>query len=85
MGIGHLMKNDRPEVVVSGINRGANLGQDLYYSGTVGAAREATFHGVQGIAVSLALESLQKEHHYETAAEIIEWPLSLESIKSCPH
>lgn len=84
MGIGHLMKNDRPEVVVSGINRGANLGQDLYYSGTVGAAREATFHGVQGIAVSLALESLQKEHHYETAAQIIEWALELGIHKVLP-
>lgn len=75
MGIGHLMKDRRPDVVVSGINRGANLGQDLYYSGTVGAAREASFHGVQGIAVSLVIESFQKEHHYESASQIIEWAL----------
>jgi 5'-nucleotidase len=44
----------RPTVVVSGINRGGNLGDDVFYSGTVGAAREATFFGVHAIAVSLA-------------------------------
>jgi 5'-nucleotidase len=44
----------RPTVVVSGINRGGNLGDDIFYSGTVGAAREATFFGVPAIAVSLA-------------------------------
>jgi 5'-nucleotidase len=44
----------RPAVVVSGINRGGNLGDDVFYSGTVGAAREATFFSVPAIAVSLA-------------------------------
>jgi 5'-nucleotidase len=45
---------ERPALVVSGINRGANLGDDIFYSGTVGAAREATFFGLPSIAVSLA-------------------------------
>jgi 5'-nucleotidase len=44
----------RPSVVVSGINRGGNLGDDVFYSGTVGAAREATFFGVPAVAYSLA-------------------------------
>jgi 5'-nucleotidase len=44
----------RPDLVVSGINRGANLGDDIFYSGTVGGAREATFFGVPAIAISLA-------------------------------
>lgn len=44
----------RPDLVVSGINRGANLGEDVFYSGTVGGAREGTFFGVASIAVSLA-------------------------------
>jgi 5'-nucleotidase len=44
----------RPDLVVSGINRGANLGEDVFYSGTVGGAREGTFFGVPSIAVSLA-------------------------------
>ncbi|MDJ0763121.1 MAG: 5'/3'-nucleotidase SurE [Myxococcota bacterium] len=42
-----------PNVVVSGINRGANLGRDVIYSGTVAAAREAALDGVHGIAASL--------------------------------
>ena len=44
----------RPDLVVSGINRGANLGEDVFYSGTVGGAREGTFFRVPSMAVSLA-------------------------------
>jgi len=47
----------RPELVVSGINRGANLGEDIFYSGTVGGAREGTFFGVPSVAMSLASRS----------------------------
>lgn len=43
-----------PDLVVSGINRGANLGDDVFYSGTVGGAREACFLGLPAIAMSLA-------------------------------
>ncbi len=45
----------RPDLLVSGINRGANLGEDVFYSGTVGGAREGTFFGVPSIAFSLAV------------------------------
>lgn len=44
----------RPDIVLSGINRGANLGEDVFYSGTVGGAREGTFFGVPAVAISLA-------------------------------
>ncbi|MHB9146248.1 MAG: 5'/3'-nucleotidase SurE [Symbiobacteriia bacterium] len=43
----------RPDLLISGINRGANLGTDVFYSGTVSAAIEATFSDVPAIAVSL--------------------------------
>ncbi|HXQ24219.1 MAG TPA: 5'/3'-nucleotidase SurE [Candidatus Acidoferrales bacterium] len=43
----------RPRLVISGINRGANLGDDITYSGTVSAAMEATLLGIPAIAVSL--------------------------------
>jgi 5'-nucleotidase len=76
MGL-HLLKNERPEVVISGINRGANLGQDLYYSGTIAAAREAAFHGIPSIAVSLVFNNLVGHHFYETAARVVR--LCLES------
>ncbi|MGL5955600.1 MAG: 5'/3'-nucleotidase SurE [Brevinema sp.] len=43
------------DLVLSGINYGENAGHDVFYSGTVGAAREATFHGIMAIALSLDL------------------------------
>lgn len=54
-----------PDMVVAGINAGANLGDDVLYSGTVAAATEGRFLGYPAIAVSLVGEDLR---HYETAA-----------------
>ena len=45
-----------PDLVISGINHGANLGDDIWYSGTVAAAREASRHGVPSMAVSQAYD-----------------------------
>ena len=50
----HQILKQKPDLVVSGINQGANLGENVIYSGTVAGALEATLHGVPGIAVSLA-------------------------------
>jgi 5'-nucleotidase len=57
----------KPDLVVSGINRGYNLGYAAYLSGTVGAAREAAMHGVPSIATSLAEAGTQRD--YVFAAE----------------
>ena len=54
LGINHLMKDRRPDLVVSGINHGGNLADDVTYSGTVAAAMEASIIGVPAIAFSLA-------------------------------
>jgi 5'-nucleotidase len=71
MGLGHVCKSDRPDLVVTGINHGANLGQDLYYSGTVAAAREGAFHGVPSMACSLVFKRAGfTHHHFETAAAV---------------
>ncbi len=43
---------ERPQWVIAGINRGSNLGVDVYYSGTVAAAREAAIHGIPALAIS---------------------------------
>lgn len=56
-----------PDLVVSGINAGANLGDDVLYSGTVAAAMEGRFLGLPAIAVSLVG---QEPRHYTTAAEV---------------
>ncbi|PKF79290.1 5'/3'-nucleotidase SurE [Vibrio sp. vnigr-6D03] len=63
--LNELLKEDKPDLVVSGINHGANLGDDVLYSGTVAAAMEGHFLGVQSIAISLA-----GKHHFETAAHV---------------
>jgi 5'-nucleotidase len=58
-----------PELIVSGINRGPNLGTDTVYSGTCAAAREAVLNGIPGIAVSCA--SREKDLRYGTAASFV--------------
>lgn len=58
----------QPDLVVSGINRGLNIGMVTYVSGTVGAAREAALHGIPAIAASLA--SLA-DPRYEAAAAVV--------------
>ncbi len=54
MGLNLVLKDARPDVVVSGVNHGPNLGNDVHYSGTVAAAMEGALLGVHAIAVSLA-------------------------------
>src|SRR6195256_1930941 len=49
----HKLLPERPDMVISGINFGANLGENVYYSGTVGAAREAALHHIPAVAMSL--------------------------------
>jgi 5'-nucleotidase len=48
------MRGQRPDMVISGINHGPNLGNDVLYSGTVAAAREGALLGVNAIAISMA-------------------------------
>jgi 5'-nucleotidase len=56
LGVSTLLGNDPPQLVVSGINRGENIGRSAWYSGTVGAAREAVLSGVSAVAFSLELD-----------------------------
>ena len=67
LGVNCFMQQD-PDLVISGINHGANLGDDVVYSGTVAAAIEGRHMGLPAIAVSLA----SKEGiHFETAARVV--------------
>ena len=58
-----------PDMVISGINAGANMGDDVLYSGTVAAAMEGRFLGLPAIAVSLACDL--NPAHYDTAARVV--------------
>ena len=61
------MLDHQPDMVVSGINAGANMGDDTVYSGTVAAATEGYLLGIPAIALSLVGKELR---HYETAAQV---------------
>ena len=73
-----------PERVVSGINAGANLGDDVLYSGTVAAAMEGRRMAKPSIAVSLVRLPNEKYMHYETAAIIVRRMLEQEDTLSMP-
>src|SRR5690242_278908 len=60
--------DELPDMVVSGINHGANMGDDTIYSGTVAAATEGYLLGIPSIAVSLTSKT---GHHFETAAKVV--------------
>ena len=57
-----------PDIVVAGINSGANLGDDVLYSGTVAAAMEGRNLGLPAIAISLVVDGGE---HYDTAARVV--------------
>ena len=61
--------DEDPDIVVSGINAGANLGDDVIYSGTVAAAMEGRFLGYPAVALSLVFAEQVQQHNYDTAGE----------------
>lgn len=60
MAIRYLLKDDLPALVLSGVNRGANMADDVTYSGTIAGAIEGTLLGVRSIAMSLACDPRTK-------------------------
>src|SRR5258706_13312761 len=58
---------DMPDMIISGINLGANMGDDTIYSGTVAAATEGYLLGIPSLAISLASKAGE---HYDTAARV---------------
>lgn len=66
LAVNHLLRDHPPDLVLSGVNRGGNVGEDVTYSGTVAAAMEATLLGVPAIALSQDVMPGEKPH-WETA------------------
>ncbi|QXQ07863.1 5'/3'-nucleotidase SurE [Sphingosinicellaceae bacterium] len=52
LALGHVMRDHRPDLILSGVNRGGNLGEDVTYSGTVSAAMEGCLAGIRSVAMS---------------------------------
>jgi 5'-nucleotidase len=80
---GQVLQGKNIDLVISGINHGPNLGQDIYYSGTVAAAREASFQRIPAIAVSCVLDFFKYDEnpHYETSAWLMDRILQLDIVK----
>lgn len=55
MALGKVMRDHRPDLILSGVNRGPNLAEDVTYSGTVSAAMEGTLAGIRSVALSQAM------------------------------
>lgn len=62
LGVNHVLTDRKPDLVLSGVNRGANMGDDVTYSGTVAAAMEATILGIPSVALSQFLRPGQPVH-----------------------
>lgn len=69
----HQLMDSPPDLIISGINQGQNLGYDIYHSGTVGAAIVGTMFGIQSMAISLSDKKFgdnQDKLWYNTASEV---------------
>lgn len=78
---GLLTEKELPDMVVSGINAGSNLGDDVFYSGTVAAAMEGRFLGIPAIAFSIVGS---EPMYYSTAAEVAKRLVTLLYEKPIP-
>lgn len=84
---------NKPDLVISGINAGYNIGEDILYSGTVAAATEASLSGIPSIAVSTI--NTKKRKYYQQSAEILKtiipkvitlgglWNLNVPGVDQC--
>lgn len=81
----HQILEDKPDAIISGVNHGPNLGDDVLYSGTVAAAMEGRSLGVPVIACSLAYKSNDREKHFETAAQTVVSILNTSADKKWPN
>jgi 5'-nucleotidase len=76
IGIIDIMRSSKPDFVLSGVNYGGNIGEDITYSGTVAVAIEGALYGIPSIAVSLVvgnyvshMEDYKSELHFDTASK----------------
>ncbi len=71
LALSEVLKNDKPDLVISGINLGANMGEDVTYSGTVGAAMESALHGIPSLAISQIYKKLDDTWDFSLAKKFI--------------
>ncbi len=81
IAVGQVMADRAPDLVLSGINRGGNLAEDMSYSGTVAAARQAAVMGIRGIAFS---QVTRPEHPIKWATSAHFAPGIIRRLASAP-
>lgn len=77
MAVNHIMKDNLPTLILSGVNRGGNLAEDVTYSGTVSVAMEGTLAGIPSVAMSQCIRPEQRTK-WETAEKFA--PVVLKSL-----
>lgn len=82
LAVNHFFKDRPPDLIISGINQGANLACDIHYSGTVGGAREGAMLGIPAMAVSL--ETFRDDPDFEPSARAAVKLAGLISMNSLP-
>lgn len=70
MGVRHILNGKGPDLVISGVNRGSNTGEDVIYSGTIAGAMEGTILGIPAVALSQAYgPETRLRPHWQTALQ----------------
>lgn len=71
MGVRHILNGRAPNLVLSGVNRGSNTGEDVTYSGTIAGAMEGTILGIPSVALSQAYShDTRLRPHWQTALHL---------------
>ncbi|MBD3279018.1 MAG: 5'/3'-nucleotidase SurE, partial [Candidatus Aegiribacteria sp.] len=79
-----VMKDHPPDLLISGINPGANLANNIFYSGTVAAATEAALWDIPAIAISVQVTSPERDPYFDTAAEVLKRLMETGTEKKLP-
>ncbi len=95
IAVGHLLFDNPPDLVLSGVNNGENIAEDVTYSGTVSAAMEATLLGIPAIAFSMQRHKVEPRMPWDTASHFapdivrtltsVEWSEDLLMSVNFPH
>jgi len=71
LSLSTMFEEKRPDLVISGINRGSNMGEDITYSGTCAGAMEGVLHGVPSIAISQVMDFTNPDGDFSLACKTI--------------
>jgi 5'-nucleotidase len=85
MAVRHLLKDHPPDLILSGVNHGSNLAEDITYSGTVAAAMEGTLLGVRSVALSQMLRVEDGARHANWETSLAYAPKLLRGLLEAPH